>query len=140
MKWEHHYGFRPRIEIPKRKVADVRYRIKQWTTRSMTTRSLAWLLRKLNALLRGWGYFHRYCTGAKRILGSVDWYVGRRLLRWMRKKYPAAGARKIMRFLRQSVVHPGCKVWQDGREEQFLMGYILVQRFRLGWMRRPDYA
>ena len=27
MKWEHHYGYRPRIEIP-RKVADIRYRIK----------------------------------------------------------------------------------------------------------------
>ena len=94
MKWEHHYGYRPRIEIPKRKVADIRYRIKQWTTRRTTTRSLAWILRKLNALLRGWGYFHRYCTGGKRILGSIDWYVGGRLLRWMRKKHPKASVPK----------------------------------------------
>ena len=140
MKWEHHYGYRPRIEIPKEKVADIRYRIKQWTTRKMTTRPLAWILRKLNPLLRGYGYFYRHCTGAKRILGSIDWYVRRRLLRWMRKKHSTAGARQIMRSLRRSMVHPGCKVWQDGRGEQFVMGYISVQRFRLGWMRRPDYA
>ena len=76
MKWEHHCGYRPGIEIPKQKVAAVCYRIKQWTTRRTTTRSLAWILRKLNALLRGWGYFHRHCTGRKRILGSIDWYAG----------------------------------------------------------------
>jgi RNA-directed DNA polymerase len=140
LKWEHHYGFRPRIEIPKRKVADMRYRVKQWTMRKTTMRSLAWILRKLNPLLRGYGHFYRYCTGAKRILLSLDWYVGERLLRWMRKKYPAARVTKLLCSLRQSMAHPGCKVWQDGREEQFLMGYISVQRFRLGRMRRPDYA
>jgi hypothetical protein len=140
MKWEHHHGYRPRIEIPKRKVADIRYRIKQWTTHRTTTRSLAWILRKLNALLRGWGYFHRYCTGGKRILGSIDWYVAGRLLRWMRKKHPKAGVPKILCSLRRSTAHPNRKVWQDGREEQFLMGYISVQRFRLGRMQRPEYA
>jgi RNA-directed DNA polymerase len=140
LKWEHHYGFRPRIEIPKRKVADMRYRIKQWTTRKMTMRSLAWILRKLNPLLRGYGYFYRHCTGVKRILGSIDWYVGGRLLRWMRKKYPKASGRKILSSLKQSVVHPSYRVWQDGKEEQFLMGCISVQRFRLGRIRRPDYA
>ena len=140
MKWEHHYGYRPRIEIPKWKVADIRYRIKQWTTRRTMTRSLAWILRKLNALLRGWGHFHRYCTGGKRILGSIDWYVAGRLLRWMRKKHPKAGVPKILCSLRRSTAHPNRKVWQDGREEQFLMGYISVQRFRLGRMQRPEYA
>jgi len=140
VKWEHQYGFRPRIEIPKRKVADVRYRIKQWTTRSMTTRTLAWILRKLNPLLRGAGYFYRHCTGAKRLLVSLDWYVGKRLIRWMRKKYPKASDQKILRSFRQSVVHPTYRVWQDGRKEQFLMGCISVQRFRFGRMQRPDYA
>ena len=140
VQWEHHDGFRPRIEIPKQKVADMRYRIKQWTTRKMTMRSLAWILRKINPLLRGYGNFYRHCTGGKRILLSLDWYVGGRLLRWMRKKYPEARASKIFCSLRQSAAHPACKVWQDEREEQFLMGYISVQRFRLGRMRRPDYA
>jgi len=118
----------------------MRYRIKQWTMCKTTMRSLAWILRKLNPLLRGYGHFYRHCTGAKRTLLSLDWYVGERLLRWMRKKYPAARVTKLLCSLRQSTAHPGCKVWQDGREEQFLVGYISVQRFRLGRMRRPDYA
>ena len=100
--WDNHYGYRPRIEIPKRKVLDIRYRIKQWTTRRTTTWSLAMLLRKLNAILRGWGYFYRFCAGAKRILCSIDWYVGDRILRWMGKKYPKAGARELLRSLRRS--------------------------------------
>ena len=140
MKCENHYGYRARIEIPKRKVADIRYRIKQWTTRRTTTRSLAFILRKLNLLLRGWGYFYRHCNGANRILGSIDWYVGGRLMRWMRKKHSKASVRKLLCSVRPSVVYPTCKVWQDGREEQFLMGRISVQRFRFGRMRRPDYA
>ena len=140
MKWEHHYGYRARIEIPKRKVADVRYRIKQRTTRRTTTRSLAWILRKLNPLLRGYGYFYRHCNGVKHILGSIDWYVGGRLMRWLSTKYPKASGQKILRSFRRSVVHPTYRVWQDGREEQFLMGCISVQRYRFGRMQRPDYA
>ena len=140
MKWEHHHGYRARIEIPKEKVANIRYRIKQWTTRETTTYPLALMLRKLNALLRGWGYFYRHCTGAKRILGGVDWYVGGRLMRWMRKKYPMVGARKLLRSYRRSLVHPTYRVWRDGKEEQFLTGCISVQRFRFGRMQRPDYA
>ena len=33
-----------------------------------------------------------------------------------------------------------CAVWREGKEEQFLMGYLTVQRFKRGWMRQPDYA
>ena len=44
MKWDDRYGFSPRIEIPKQKVLDIRYRIKQLTTRrtvSMVAREAA---------------------------------------------------------------------------------------------------
>ena len=140
VKWDDRYGYYPRIEIPKRKVMDVCYRVKQRTTRRTTTWSLAQIIRKLNPILRGWGHFYRFCAGAKRILSAIDWYVGGRLLRWLRKKYPKTSAGTIMRFLKRGFAHPGCKVWQDGKEEQFLMGYLTVQRFRLGWMRQPDYA
>ena len=140
MAWHDRYGYSPRIEIPKRKVLDIRYRIKQWTTGRTTVRSLAEILRKINPILRGWGHFFRYCMGAKRILCSIDWYVRDRLWRWMRKKHTEAGAHEIMRYLRRSGARHGRYVWREGKEEQFLMGYLTVQRFRLGWMRQPDYA
>jgi hypothetical protein len=140
MKWDDRYGYSPRIEIPKRKVSEVCYRIKWWTTRSTTLLSLAQVLRKINPIVRGWGYFYRYCTGAKRILTRIDWYTWERLWRWMRKKHPEASAPDIMCFLRRSAIRPRRKVWREGTEEQCFIGYLKVQRFKRGWMRRPDYA
>jgi hypothetical protein len=140
MKWYDRYGYGPRIEIPKQKVADIRYRIKQLTTRKTVTWSLGRLLRQMNPILRGWGHFFRFCTGAKSILYSVDWYVGDRLRRWLRKKYPKACVRDLKRYRGPSSAHPRRAVWREGRDEQFLMGYLTVQRFKRGWMRQPDYA
>lgn len=93
MRWDTRYGWTPRIEVPKEKVADLRYTVKQLTGRATTPLPLIALLQKLNPILRGWAHFYRHCTGAKDILSNLDWYVGDRLWRWMRKKYPKAHAR-----------------------------------------------
>ncbi len=90
MRWDTRYGWTPRIEAPKEKVADLRYKVKQLTGRASTSLPLIELLQKLNPILRGWAHFYRHCTGAKDILSHLDWYVGDRLRRWMRKKYPKA--------------------------------------------------
>jgi hypothetical protein len=137
IRWDNRYGFSPRVEIPKRKVVDMRYRMKRWATRKTSTWPLAKLLRKMNPILRGWSNFYRFCAGAKTIFSDLDWYVGGRLWRWMTKKYPKAGARKLLRSLRRV---RGRRVWCDGKEEQFLMGRLTVERYDLRWMRRPDYA
>ena len=138
IKWDNRYGYSPRVEIPKRKVLDIRHRIKQWTTRRTTGWPLAKLLRKINPILRGWSNFYRFCAGAKMILCSIDWYVWHRLWRWMRKKYPKAGARQILRGLGRI---RGRRIWHDGREEQFLMRRLRVERYNFKkWMRRPDSA
>jgi RNA-directed DNA polymerase len=87
LKWHHQFGLMPRIEIPKSRRADFRYRVKQMTKRSTINRSLSHLLRKLNPILRGWGNFYRFCTGAGQLFGSLDHYVGDRLWRWLMKKH-----------------------------------------------------
>jgi group II intron reverse transcriptase/maturase len=140
MKWDDRYGYSPRLEIPKQKVADLRCRIKNLTAQRTLTWSLEKLLRQINPILRGWGHYYRFCTGAKSILSGVDWYVRDRLWRWMRKKHPKAGAHEIMQYRRRSSAHPGYIVWREGKGEQYLMGYLTVQRYKRGWMRRPDYA
>ena len=137
MKWDDCRGFTPRIEIPKQKLLDIRYRIKQLTMRTATTWSLAKLIRKLNPMLRGWANFYRFCPGAKTILSDLDWYVGDRMWRWMTKKYPKAGAREI---LRSCTCIRGRRNWRSGKEELFLMGRLKVESYRFAWMRRPDYA
>jgi len=140
LKWDERYGWTPRIEIPKVKVKDLRYRVKQLTKRSTIRKSLAEILRDLNPILRGWGHFYRFCTGAKVIFSSQDWYVSDRLWRWMVKKHPKSGRRELMARRTTSRNFPGSKVWRDGLEEQYLMAYLPVKRFKRGWMKSPDFA
>jgi group II intron reverse transcriptase/maturase len=137
VKWDDCRGFMPRIEIPKDKVLDICYRIKQLTTGSTTAWSLSKLIWKLNPMLRGWANYYRFCPGAKTIFTHVDWYVADRIWRWMTKKYPKAGVREIERSRTRI---RGRKNWRSGKEELFLTGRLKVEAYRLAWMRQPDYA
>jgi group II intron reverse transcriptase/maturase len=76
MKWHPKFGLTPRIEIPKRKQADFRHRVKMETRRDSLRRSLTDRLQRLNLMLRGWGHYYRFCTGASVIFRSLDFYVG----------------------------------------------------------------
>jgi RNA-directed DNA polymerase len=139
LRWDPRYGYTPRLEIPKTKRSDLRRRVKRLTGRNRTCLSLSRQLQDLNPILRGWGYFYRYCTNATRFFGQLDWYVDDRLWRWMRKKYPKAGARQIAGD-RQPSATGNRKVWKAEWQEQFLMSRIPVRRYRRGWMGKPDYA
>lgn len=139
LRWDYRFGLTPRIEIPKEKLLDLRHRLKELTGRNRTGLSLKCMLRDLNHILRGWGNFYRYCTNAKRFLNQVDWYVGDRLWRWMRKKFPKATSGWLARHRRPA--KGGRRlVWAAGAHEQYLMGALPVSRYRRGWMRMPDFA
>jgi hypothetical protein len=86
-KWHSRFGYMPRLEIPNSKRADLRYMVKQMTTRSSGW-SLPNLLQKLNLILRGWGNYYRFCTGASRQFATLDFYVGDRIWRWLMKSRP----------------------------------------------------
>jgi group II intron reverse transcriptase/maturase len=138
LRWDPRYGLTPRIEIPKAKFADVRHRVKQLTRRN-TNRTLAEVLQELNPILRGWGCYYRFCTGAKETFSRLDWYVTDRLWRWMRKKYPEASVRWLLD-------HKGPRagyrqqVWRTAELEQFLTASLTVRRYQRGWMGTPDFA
>lgn len=140
MRWDDRFGWSPRIEVPKTKAADLRYKVKQLTARRTLHWSLDDLLQKVNPILRGWAQFYRYCTGAKDILGSLDWYVGDRIWRWMRKKYPKASVRWLLQHRRPSGIRPTRRVWRGDRLEQYQMGWLKVQRYQRGWMTPPDFT
>ncbi len=140
LKWHKQFGLMPRIEIPKSRRADLRYRVKQMTKRANIAKSLSRLLQKLNLVLRGWGNFYRFCTGASRFFASLDYYVGDRIWRWLIKKHHSL-RRKSSKLRRQPSSHrPTCKVWREGRTEQFLLSSLKVERFRRGWMKTPAFA
>ena len=139
MYWDERYGWTPRIEIPKEKVADLKYKVKQLTGRSTTQWSLAQLLQKLNPILRGWANFYHYCTGAKKILANLDWYVRDRIWRWLRKKFPKANVHSILKNRSSSRIRPKWKVWQTERLEQYQMSWLKVMRYRRGWMKPASF-
>lgn len=139
LRWDPRFGLTPRLEIPKAAQADLRYRVKQITKRSSSYVSLARQLRDLRPLVLGWGHYYRFCTNAKAIFSRLDWYVGDRLWRWMRKKYPKAGARWILTHRRRSSWGRQ-QVWAEQHAEQAFMGHISVRRYQRGWMRPPDFA
>jgi RNA-directed DNA polymerase len=140
MQWDQRFGYYPRVEIPKAQVVDLRYRIKQLTGRNSTLVSLGQKLQELNPILRGWANYYRYCTGAGRVFTSLDWYVNDRLWRWMRKKHPKATAGAIARLRKPSLRQPSRRLWRDHQREQYILGWTPVCRYRLGWMRQPDFA
>jgi hypothetical protein len=109
----------PRIEIPKLKAADLRYKVKQLTLRRTLQWSLDALFQKLNPILRGWAQFYRYCTGSKDTLNDLDGYVSDRVWRWMRKKYPKASVRWLLGHRRPSSIRPAWRVWQSQGVEQY---------------------
>ena len=140
LKWHPQFGLMPRIEIPKHKQADLRHRVKHETRRDSLPRSLTDRLQRLNCLLRGWGNYYRFCTGAGAIFNHLDHYVGDRLWRWLMKKHKGLRRqRSSIRRLR-SLVRPTRTVWREGSTEQFLLATLTVQRFRRGWMLLPHYA
>lgn len=140
MRWDMRYGWTPRIEVPKEQVADLRYTVKPLTGRATTPLPLIALLQTLNPILRGWAHFYRHCTGAKDILSNLDWYVGDRLWRWMRKKYPKAHVRTLLRHRRPSRIRRTRRVWQEDGCEQFQMSLLKVERYKRGWMQHPDFT
>jgi hypothetical protein len=133
------FGYMPRIEIPNSKRADLRYLVKQQTSRGTTQWSLSRLLQKLNPVLRGWGNYYRFCTGAGRQFTALDFYVGDRIWRWLMKKHGPL-QRKRTRLVRlPSLLRPMRKLWREGNVEQFLLSTLRVERFRRGRMRTPAY-
>ncbi|ESZ53856.1 hypothetical protein X727_33675 [Mesorhizobium sp. L103C119B0] len=78
MHWDRRYGYGPRVEIPKTKAADLRWKVKARTGTSSARCSLASKLRELNPILRGWANYYRHCAYAGRVFTSLDWYTGMR--------------------------------------------------------------
>jgi RNA-directed DNA polymerase len=109
------------------------------TSGANTLWSLSELLQKLNPVLRGWGNYYRFCTGASRQFAALDFYVGDCIWRWLMKKHRKLH-RKGTRLVRlPSLLRPTRKLWREGNVEQFLLTMLRVERFRRGWMRTPAY-
>jgi group II intron reverse transcriptase/maturase len=138
LKWDDRWGYWPRIEIPKQKILDIRYRIKQMTNRGQTHLSFQKVIDALNPVLMGWGRFYQHCYGAKTVFNRVDHYAWDRLRRWLRKKFPKTSRREIDRRYRRRLGDRPRYRWVDVRPLA-LMADLKVGRHRLSY-EGPDYA
>lgn len=139
LRWDERWGYWPRIEIPKDKVNDLRYRIKQKTKRGHVHLTFQQVIDALNPVLRGWGYFYRHCYGAKAVFNRVDHYVWDRLRRWLRKKYPETPRRAIQRqYWRRTPDRPRYR-WMD-KHPVAIVADIPVGRHSLALLGYPDYT
>jgi RNA-directed DNA polymerase len=140
LKWGRQRGFHTSLEIPKEKTQALRHRIKRLTGRSTTNQSLASLLRRLNPVIRGWANFYRHCFGAHAVFSRLDWYIWDRIWRWLRKKHPNIGARKLYARYCCRTSNGRRKVWCEDDVEIFFAGTLTVERFRLANMSPPDFT
>jgi hypothetical protein len=139
LRWDPRWGYWPRIEIPKEKARDLRYRVKQMTNRGHTHLSFQEVIDALNPVLLGWGRFYQHCYGAKGVFTRVDHYVWDRLRRWLRKKYPKTPRRQIRRrYWRRLEGRPRFR-WVDERPVA-IVADLKVGRHNLAALRYPDYA
>jgi len=140
MRWNKRYGYGPRVEVPKAKAAALRRTVKQLTRSNTTFASLSTKLQEINPILRGWANYYRHCPYAGRVFTSLDWYISDRLWRWMRRKFPKARVRDILRAHQPSGRRPTRRLWREDAVEQYLLNWARVERYRLAWMRTPDFA
>lgn len=126
--------------IPKDKSQRLREGIKRHFDRSTIGDTLENRLRKLNPVLRGWSNFYRHAHRAKRVLSGLDHYVWWTIFRWLKKKHQCASARAL--FPRYGWRKPGGRAtrWRDGSVVPFQMARTRTGRFRLAWIRPPDFA
>ena len=135
--WDKRYGFGPRIQIPKAKASDLRRKVKRLTGRG-TSSSLGNKLQEIIPILRGWANYYRHCAYAGRVFTSLEWFIGKRIWRWLRKKRPKASERDLWAACQPSSRRTTRRLWREGSIEQHLLAWTPVCRFRLAWMGKPD--
>jgi len=130
----------PRLVIPKDRSQRLRRTIKQIFDRSTTTETLEQQLKRLNPVLRGWGYFYRHAWGAKRVFASLDNYVWWTILRWLHKKHPKTRMRDLAKQYGWHRPRRRSLRWRDGTMVPMMLTTLRVAHYRMSQERGPTYA
>ncbi|GEM_PF-712663 len=138
LNWDDRWGYWPRVEIPKHKVRDFYYNIKQ-LTKGQTHRSFQAVIDEINPVLRGWGNFYKHCYYAKGVFARADHYVWDRLRRWLRKKYPKTPRLEVRRRYWRRIGERSRLRWVDVRPVA-IVADIPVGRHDLLSMESPGYT
>jgi RNA-directed DNA polymerase len=80
----------------KKALASVKAKVKALTT-GATNQPLSVTLRRVNSVLRGWTNYFRH-GASKATFRYLHQYVWRRVIRWLRRKYPRASWKQLRRL------------------------------------------
>jgi RNA-directed DNA polymerase len=139
LRWDDRWGYWPRLEIPKDRSQDLRYRVKQLTSLGRQRLTFQQVIDELNPLLLGWGRFYQHCYGAKAVFARNDHYVWDRLRRWLRKKFPKTPRLRVRRHYWRRLPGRNRYCWAD-RRPVAIMADLRVGRHNLVRLRHPAYA
>lgn len=103
------------LYIPKGKVQKLRDAIKSRTRTHPTGAPLAQLIGDLNPIILGWRTYYRYATGAAREFSKLDWWLSKRVLRWLRKKHRKVTWPMLRRYRILAEPDKRKLVWGEGR-------------------------
>lgn len=109
----------------KKALASIKRRVKT-ITRQGYNEPLASLLRRLNAVLRGWTSYFRHSSAAA-TFGYLRHYTWWRVVRWLRRKHPKANWTQ----LRRRYLRINDRTWAtDGTVDLFDPASVAVVRYR----------
>jgi len=134
------WGWVSTILIPKSKSKLLREHIKVVFKRPTCNQPLAKRLVELNRTIRGWGHFYCHAWGAKSVFYELDNHVWHTIFRWLRKKHPRLGLRKLAKRYSRRIPGRRSIVWQDGPISAFKLASIRVCRYRLIGESRPNFV
>ena len=126
-----------KLFIPKSKLKLLRRKIKVKVRETSTGRSLTDLINSLNPLIIGWRNYYRYAARAWREFGKLDWWLGRRIMLWIRRKHDKASWADITRLYADSRSGKR-KRWRKGNKQIALFSEIKHKRFPDRGVRIPN--
>jgi RNA-directed DNA polymerase len=112
-------------------LAAIKAKVRTLTRRDTTNQTLADLLRRVNAALRGWTSYFRYGV-SKATFNYLRAFAWRRVVRWLRRKHPRATWRSLQRRYLSG--------WwpTQGEVTLFNPGAVVVSRYRYRGDRIPS--
>jgi RNA-directed DNA polymerase len=103
------------LRIPREKLIALRREIKRRTARPTLVMAFKELIWTLNPVITGWRSYYQYATGAYREFKSLDNWLWRRIMRWLKKKHRGIGSIELRQRFSAGRTAPLRGRWIDGR-------------------------
>lgn len=117
-----------KLLIPRDKLQYLRDKIKAKVRKMPTGKTLSDIIVDLNPVIIGWRNYYRYAARASKDFATLDWWLDRRIMYWVRRKHDKASWADIRRTYPQYTSEKRTR-WQQGSKRIALFAEAKSQRF-----------